>query len=307
MAINDALHTDLTNVQPVKDSVFVPEYVQKNPLEMSSNKQNVSCRQYIFTLIKDSELKQQERPTMFKEKTYCPKDMKMELNTYQSPSNWIFGIFIFIVFSLVMFLRFAGAQMWSFLAGCFSKNQIAITTKDGTTTHALVFLPIVFILFPTITFLLFGIIDYYDLCKYALGYSNALDLIIKTPILLWLGIYLGFAIIYFFKILLIKFFAWVFKERKISNYYVQIVLNFGFLAGILLILPSFFVMYGDRFYTEICFFVMGILLGLLFVTRLLRCFFVIIDTFRFSHIYLFFYLCILELLPLIVVGKILFF
>lgn len=307
MPVNDTIHTNDTSLI-LKDTVFIPEYLNKNPLYISSNSDNnISCRQYILSVVKDSELKQKEKPTLFKEKTFYRPNLAMQPRENAVSYDWIFGIFMFIVLLTAILIRFGGNMIFSFLQGCFSKPQVAITTKDGSSIHPLTLLPVVFILLPVISFLIYCGINYFDAAQYLKGFSLQVNEIIKHPFLLWIAVYVCSIVVYFFKILLIKFFSWVFKAKKVSNYYVQVMLNFGILTGFCLILPTFFAVYSPSFYEGICLSLSLFVFVLLFVMRLFRCFFVIIDTFKFSHVYLFFYLCTVEFLPLIVILKILFF
>ena len=291
-----------------QDSVFIPQYINKNPdYIVASGDNNISCRQYIFTVLQDSAFIQKERPTVFTEKTYCPPNMPMQQNTVKQNPDWIFGIFVFILLLSALLIRFGGGLIFSFIQGCFSKNQTAITTKDGDTVHPFSLVPVIFIFLPLISFLIFCGLDYLNIMQYLKGYSLEIDNMLVNPLLLWSGIYVCCIILYFFKILLIKFFSWVFRGMKIANYYIQTQLNFGILSGFCLFLPIISAVYADNFYQTTYLLISLSIVVILYFTRLLRCFFVIISTFKFSHLYLFFYLCTLELLPLIVVIKLLFF
>ncbi|MBR1626193.1 MAG: DUF4271 domain-containing protein [Bacteroidales bacterium] len=311
MLLNDTINTTVKithdTAKSTEDSVFEPKYIKVNPEYINiSGENNITCKEYILYGIENSEVKQTERPTMFKERTEVPHNTDVRLRNTGITHDWVFGIFLFIIFLTAMLLRFGGNIIFSFLQGCFSSSALNVNTKNGSTIHSLTLLPVMLILLPCITFLLFFTVNNFNLTEYLTDYSQQSDFVRKSPFLLWLIIYICTIIVYFFKVGLIKFFAWVFKAGRISNYYVQIMLNFGILAGFCLILPVLFVAYSSNSIGEIMLVLSLFIIVFLFITRLIRCFSVIINAFKFSHIYLFFYLCVLEILPIIVILKLLF-
>lgn len=307
MIITNTINADDTTTSS-QDTVFTPLYIKKDTTAINKDvDSNTTCKQYIFSILKDREFNQQYRQTIFQEKTTYSPNMQMLNKEHVINSDWIFGIFFFIIFLSAIIIRFAGNIIFSFIRGCFSTTSIASNTKNGTTIHLLSFIPTIFIFLPLVSLSVFCTITHFNLLHNIIGFPIHLDIIQKSPFLLWFSLYICSIFIYFSKILLIKFFSWVFKANKISNYYVQTMLNFASLMGFCLFLPTIFAIYLPVFYKEIYFFFILLVFILLSVTRILRCFFVIINTFKFSHVYLFFYLCTVEILPLIVILKLLFF
>lgn len=288
----------------VKDTVFEPEYLQKNPLYIIyDSADNISCRDYIFSVLKDSSAAQLQRPTLFTDKTYCPNNLKTEENTGFVHNDWVFLLFVFLILLTAVLKRFAGNTISYFLQGCFSKNQVSITTKDGEITNLLALLPVSFIFLPLICIAIYYGIDYFDLQKYYLNYLYNIHLFLKHPFFIWLSIYILLIIAYYTKIALIKMFSQIFRAKKISNYYVQIHLNFSILMGFALFLPVICLVYSVNLEERTILLICLLIVGILYIIKLIRLLFVIISTFKFSYLYLFFYLCTLELLPLIIIGK----
>ncbi len=307
MLTNQQTYT-IDTTSRINDSVFIPLYIKKNPEQIDTGgEDNHTCKEYILSLIKDSELKQPQRQTLFTEKTPYSHSMQMIARENTTTYNWIFGIFLFMVFLFALLIRFAGSTIFSFIQGCFSASSVSINTKNGATFHSLALLPSILIFLPLLTFLSYCAFNYFNCLEYLHGYYNQADEIFQKPLFLWLSIYVCLFLSYFLKICLIKFFAWVFRARKIANYYVQIMLNFAILGGFLLILPTFFAVYINNFYKIICLYSCLFLFVLLIVMRLIRTLSVIINIFKFSYIYLFFYLCIVEILPILVILKLLVF
>jgi hypothetical protein len=307
MLTNQDIH-NIDSINTAKDSVFVPLFIKKNPEQMNMGEgDNITCKEYIFSLVKDSELKQPQKQTLFKEKTSYSHSMQMIERENTTSYDWIFGMFLFMVFLFAILVRFAGSTIFSFLQGCFSSSPVSINTKNGTTIHTLALLPSILIFLPLLTFVGYCAFNYFDCSQYLRTYSDQIDILLQKPLFLWLGIYICLLLSYFLKICLVKFFAWVFRAKKIANYYVQIMLNFAILGGFLLILPTFFAVYINNFYEIICLSLCLFLFVLLMVIRMIRTFSVIINIFKFSYVYLFFYLCIVEILPILMVLKLLFF
>lgn len=291
-----------SNINAMNDTVFIPLYLQKNSLQTDSfSVNNISATEYITTILQDSFPLPKKTNSIFVEKTPMVHKNLVLTNRENNESNlWIFGVFLLIGIIFAILMRFARENIFDFLSGCFSKNQVSISTKDGERVHSLVLVPIIFIFLPIFSLLMYNLLNYFN-------YSSLFSQYNLNQYTLLLAIYLGSFLIYFTKIIIIKFFGWMFKSKKVSNYYIQIQYNFDFLMGISLFLPVFCLEFIDIYYKEIFIFISLFILGILFVTRLARNFYVIIKSLKFSHFYLFFYLCALELLPLILLGKFLFF
>lgn len=306
MFVQDTANT--IQIQHVeKDTVFVPKYINRDPMMIVSDSGGEqSCKEYIFSLLQDSSYVQNTHKSLFTQKTYCPPKMEMQLNNIHVGNDWIFCIIIFIVLLCALLTKFAKNTIFSFLQGCFSFNKINIITKDGSTINLLTLVPILFIFLPVISLLIYCIFNYYELWTNIVSIKQ-LNFINKNVSFAWVAIYVTTIVFYFFKVFLIKFFSWVFGQKKISNYYIQIHLNFSILIGFCVFLPVIFTIYSNVFYEKIFIFASLLIIVLLYVMKLIECFSMIIHSFKFSHIYLFLYLCIVELLPMIIGCKLLFF
>lgn len=109
--------------------------------------------------------------------------------------------------------------------------------------------------------------------------------------------------IYFLKIVLIKFLGGVFKTQTEANSYIFNVILFLNILGIL----SFPLVIGMEFMDTIpknLFIYCGYaIISMLFITRLVKGVIIGINSSRVSGLYLFFYLCTLEILPVVILVK----
>ena len=286
----------------VKDTIFIPTYLEKNPMYVGDDtSMNISCKQYIVNILKDSFPQPKQAHTLFLDRTPLKhNNLQLEPKQNNYNANWIFVVFIVVAFITALEFRFSRALSGEFLSGCFYKTPLNLSTKDGERVHSLTFLPIFFIFLPLLALLLYGICNYFE-------YLSVFEQYKIKGIFIFLALYIILTISYLAKIVFIKFFGWVFRSKKIANYYVQMHLNFNFLLALTLIIPVFCAFYVDAFYQEIFLFGSLILIGLEIFMRIIKTFTTIIASSKFSHLYLFFYLCTIELLPLIVLGKLLLF
>jgi hypothetical protein len=109
---------------------------------------------------------------------------------------------------------------------------------------------------------------------------------------------LGFWIV---KIAVIQFLSFVFRTRQTSREYLLNILIFNILTGILLLPLLVFTVY-----LKSVVFLWGcmIVVALFFFFRLIRGFLIGISITKFSYLFLFVYLCTLEILPLVVFLKV---
>ncbi len=309
MILADSVNISQNTTVPIeKDTVFEPLYIKKNPLYVVADSgSNTTCKDYILSTVKDSFASQEQRQSIFTDRTFYHKNLVMSENTNVVNNDWIFALFLFFAFLSAILLRFGGAITLSFLQGCFSKNQLSISTRDGENIHPLALIPVSFIFLPLVSFVLFYTLDYFDLQTQYASYLSQKITLNNHPFFLWLSIYVGTLILYYSKIILIKLLSQIFRAKKISNYYVQIQLNFSILMGFAIFLPAFCLVYAGNWTKELFLIICALIIVILYVTKLIRLTTVIIAGFKFSYLYLFFYLCTLELLPIILIGKRLFF
>lgn len=287
---------------PYKDTVFIPMYLQKNSMGAGNNvNDSISFRQYIAGNIKDSLVQESRQKSLFTEKTpIIHKDLSLSKREQQFSSMWIFLTFTLLAIILCIFLKFARENIKEYISGCFYKNKVDLSTKNGERSQSLSLLCVLFIFLPITALLLYCTADYFN-C------SDILKPYRITGPYLFLFLYVTAIILYTVKLISIRFFGWMFKSSKITNYYIQLHYNFNILAGFLLFLPVLSIVYIDNYYLEISLCISWFIIGFQSIARIIKSFATIIATFKFSHFYIFFYLCVVELLPLILLCKLIFY
>jgi hypothetical protein len=103
------------------------------------------------------------------------------------------------------------------------------------------------------------------------------------------------------KIGLIRFLSFIFRTHQPSNEYILNILIFNILTGIFLLPLLVFAVYLK---CVIFLWICMIIFTLFFIFRLIRGFLIGISITKFSSVFLFVYLCSLEMLPLVVLIKV---
>lgn len=145
------------------------------------------------------------------------------------------------------------------------------------------------------------------------GFCIALLTIYKTQdfedliFMKWWGIYaLSIAIIYLVKYLIINFFGFIFNNKNTSALYGFIVFQVNKITGIL-ILPLIIVrvFFNEQSFTNDLLTLTGLALGVLLLYRYIAYFRLAINNMKTSAFQFFIYLCAVEIMPLLIVIKLL--
>lgn len=104
------------------------------------------------------------------------------------------------------------------------------------------------------------------------------------------------------KVALIRYLGFIFNTKATTREYLLNILIFNLITGISL-LP--FLIITSYTHSEWVLFVAVVLVTLLFIYRLVKGFFIGLSLTKFSYLFLFVYLCALEILPLLVILKLL--
>ena len=205
--------------------------------------------------------------------------------------NWLFIIFVLVIFLIGILRVFYQKKFTLFLNAFISKrfsNQI-IREENALTQSTSVVLSIIF--FISISLFLFLASRFYH--KTIAGSSEWQ----KFGIIL-----VGCVIFYFFKLIANKTIGTLFKAYKEIEEYIfnqfLVIQVLGILLTILCILLS----YSMIFNKEIIILMGLIILVLGFVVRMIKSF-SIVNLNTYSPVYIFLYLCTLEILPLIIIIK----
>jgi len=203
--------------------------------------------------------------------------------------SWLTGILVlsFVIYTITQFLY--PKRLKQIFNASFGRRYINQLIRDGGLFEERITIGLLFIFFSTTTTFIFQ------------GIRFILNIELPYPGLTFFGIFAGLFLFWLFKISLIKFLGFIFKNQSSAFEYNLTSLVYLEVIGLLLLPLSLPVIFQDpQLFSKIG---LIIVLGGLLI-NLIRGFLVGLYTTKFSLFYLILYLCTLEILPLVVVIKI---
>jgi hypothetical protein len=210
----------------------------------------------------------------------------------ETQPDWVLGVL------MGCFILFAWAQVFyarrirQVFRAPFSKRFINQLTRDGN-----LFRERISVVMGSIYILTFALF-LYEFNEQIFGYSIhgitgvSLYWLITGVIIVSLAV----------KVILVRFLGAIFKTRETTNNYLLNLLIFALLAGPLFLVALVFIVYlKSALLLYLC--LAGYVILLVF--RFTRGFFIGMELRKFSYLFLFVYLCSLEILPLLVLVKVL--
>jgi len=219
--------------------------------------------------------------------TYIPKDY-----SNNTVAEWITYLILggFILIAILNFLH--RKKLVQFFNATFSRSQASLVIREGNPFRKQITLILTLVYLIAVPLLFYSFIVFYT------GSDNFID----NGIIFYLELALFFLGLFLYKVIFIQFTANIFQTEKPSYELLVNILIFNLIIGII-ILPiiTLFI------YTQIDIF-LYISLGIYFIGLLLRQFrqlMVGLSRSIFSVLHLFLYLCTLELIPVVIISKIL--
>ncbi|MCK9421174.1 MAG: DUF4271 domain-containing protein [Bacteroidales bacterium] len=210
----------------------------------------------------------------------------------QINQDWILGMLIFCFILLAWTQVFYSKRIRQIFRAPLSKRFLNQLVRDGnlfnervTLTFGLVYLLVVSLLLYQLNEQLWGL--------------NFFGLRNITLFLAILFLFFGYWVI---KFMLIRFLGVVFKTRETTFNYLLNLLIFCLITGPVILAFLVFIIYLK---SDVLLFCCLIVFSLLFIFRVMRGFFIGSGLRKFSYLFLFVYLCSLEILPLLVLIKLL--
>ncbi|MCX6306153.1 MAG: DUF4271 domain-containing protein [Bacteroidetes bacterium] len=229
--------------------------------------------------------------TIFQSHQLQPSDFQVNQVRNNQP-DWVLAILVVCVILLAWVQVFYHKRLQQIFRAPFSRRFINQLTRDGNLfmERIAVALGIVYIL----AFSLF----LYEFNEQVLKLS--FHGITGIP-LYWLITLLNIGVLAA-KLALVQFLGIIFKTKETTHNYLLNLLIFALLSGPLLLATLIFIVYlKSVLLLYICLAVFSLML----VLRFIRGFFIGMALTKFSYLFLFVYLCSLEILPLLVLIKIL--
>jgi hypothetical protein len=229
--------------------------------------------------------------SLLQEKTYyLQKPLKLHQKTdLQYTQTWTFSIIVLFFLVLAIGFRFFRLRSFEIIHASLSLKSFEVLNKS---TNPLVLIAS-FLFFPITALLLYSaLINWFSIEIEQFGH-------IKSYLFLLVAIVV-FIIV---KILLIKFFGLLFRCNHQVNTYINNLLVYMGFNSVLIILPVFVSLFTSESYRLILLIISFSLFALISVIRAFRGLYIIIKFHKFFNIYLFSYLCTLEILPLLLVYR----
>jgi hypothetical protein len=206
--------------------------------------------------------------------------------------DWILGLLLLCFLLLAWVQVFYHRRLRQIMMAPYSKRFLNQLIRDGDLFSERISLATGFIYFITATLFMYQLIELVFI-KESRGLIGG-----GTLFVLICAFLLGFWTV---KIAVIQFLSFVFRTRQTTSEYLLNILIFNILTGILLLPLLVFTVY-----LKSAVFLWGciIVFALFFLFRLIRGFLIGISITKFSYLFLFVYLCTLEILPLVVFLKV---
>lgn len=207
-------------------------------------------------------------------------------------NTWILGVFLlcFVIFTYIYTVYYN--KLKQVFNSVISFRNLNLLVREGNIFKEIISILLFLIYIFTISLLIYLTLSFY--LKFSPAISEGYIFYFKI---------VSFIIVFtILKMTIMRFVGILFKHVEINNLY---ILNFFLLdvvTGIILFPLLIFVVYVESLNVLcLCF----IIIIIKYIIRLVRGFFIARFSIKFSQFYLFLYLCILEILPMVVLLKIL--
>ncbi|MGA3012642.1 MAG: DUF4271 domain-containing protein [Bacteroidales bacterium] len=205
--------------------------------------------------------------------------------------DWIFILLLFCFILLAWVQVFYPRRLRQIFAAPFSKRFLSQLVRDGDLFSERAALAMGIIYFMTTSLFIYQLNELIFRHEQPKYYQGLLFFVLICILLL------GFWIL---KVALMRLLAFIFKTGQTTREYLLNILIFNIITGIFL-LP--FMVISIYLKSDVFLWICTIIFSLFFFFRLARGFFIGMTLTKFSWLFLFVYLCSLEILPLIVLLK----
>lgn len=253
--------------------------------------QETFCIDSVFAQFND--IVPQSRESLFTEHKLQTStlDNASEARHLNGTPDWIFGVLVVLLILLSVLINTLSIKTTEIIQALFNPRVLYRLLRDTNTRDLRPLLPMALINMATIALVPFAI---------------KIPTLIQTPLdgLAYFGIALAGLIFYFFvRNGCVHLLGAIFENSPATSIYIANTYIFDYISGMIalpmLMLVSYCTLPKGLVYT------FGGLLGLLMLMRLVRGIFLTISNVKNSKFYLFYYLCILEIVPLLIALKVL--
>ena len=207
-------------------------------------------------------------------------------------NEWILGVFLlcFVIFTFVYTVYFR--RLKQVFNSIISFRNLNLLVREGNIFKEIISIPLFLIYIFTISLFIYLVLSFY--LKFSLAISEGYIFYFKIVFFVIIVIIL--------KMIILLFMGILFKHIEINNLYILNFFLLDVITGIILFPLLIFIVYVESINVlYFCF----IIIIIKYIIRLVRGFFIARFSIKFSQFYLFLYLCSLEILPMVVLLKIL--
>jgi hypothetical protein len=208
-------------------------------------------------------------------------------------TDWVFGFLVLCLIILVSIRAFFYRRFIQVFKAFLTQRYLNQLMREGNILSERITPPMVIIQMISISLFLFQTI------KLSVG----LPQIGYNDIILFLVLLVATAAFYGFRLLLMRIIGWIFNTREQSQAYVVNTMIFNEVCGITLIPFSFLIYYLPPHLAYILSLITLGIFGAIIIYKFIRGFIIGLSVTNFSWLYLFLYLCTVEILPVLVLGK----
>lgn len=207
----------------------------------------------------------------------------------QGTPGWLFGFVIFSIFLIGIYLHSKQLKIVTLLQSAINTRALDRMLRDTNLTHATDQAPIALMMLVPVS-----LVCYYFFFPHNI--STGLD------VAHYLLLFLGCCAIYYTRNGIFRFIGNAFDNQESMHMYLSNSYLFHILYTIVAAAFAFFVFYTDNV-GKIFFYILAGVIGFLFIVRLFRGMQIILTLSKSQKFYLFYYLCILEIVPIIIITK----
>ncbi len=209
---------------------------------------------------------------------------------HEDAPGWLFGMIILAVFLTFNFLRIKQIRLIDVLQSAIDHRALDRLLRETNMTHPISLTPIALLMLLPVT-----LIGYYSF----MPHSSRMAVDILNFLIVLAGCY----VIYFVRNGVIRLVGNAFGNSESIDLYLSNNYMFHLLYAVVASVMAFFVCYTGEMGKTFLYITLGVL-GLLMVIRFLRGVGIILTLSKTSKFYLFYYLCILEIVPIVLIAKV---
>ncbi len=233
------------------------------------------------------------------DKAYTVESLLNGASSYEGPqlidqtgTDWVFILTTAILFLFALVRYYNSRRITLLLEGVFSKTRANQVLRESNVFSHQTFIPLLLLYVGSISIFIYILFR---------DYTGTFIIEFSPPLTIAL-IFTGYLVFILLKTVLLSVSGWYFRNSQITFEYIHNIYLFNLLITIVVIPFIYLMTYLDI--PEMKWISIGIV-TMAFIYRFLRGFGIGLSDTKFSIFHLFLYLCTLEILPLLVIAKLL--